>query len=176
MTEAKETHAVYAGSFDPPTLGHEWMIDEALKLFSRLTIVIARNPAKKYTFSYEQRSGMLMSVPDGVLTKYAQHMNIRIATINNELLVDWAAKVTPPVTHLVRGVRNLEDFEYERAMRNVNADRNPAMSTVFLVPLRHLCEISSSFVKGLVGLSGWESLVGKYVSRSVLQALKLNAP
>ena len=167
MTEAKETHAVYAGSFDPPTLGHEWVIAEALKLFSHLTVAVARNTAKKYTFGYEERVSMLRAMMGAGLASFD------INVIENDFLVDWARQRQRVVTHLVRGMRNVDDFEYERAMRNVNEDRNPSIGSVFLVPPRRLCEISSSFVKGLVGFAGWESLAGKYVSPRVLKSLKV---
>jgi pantetheine-phosphate adenylyltransferase len=146
--------AVYAGSFDPITLGHLWMIEQAQTLFDELTVAIGINPEKKYLFSLEDRLAMLREVT-------ATYPNVRVASYENMFLVHYAKKIG--ATFILRGVRNEQDYGYERGMRYVNAELDPAIQTIFLIPPRELVEVSSSFVKGLIGPDGWESILRNYV-------------
>tara|TARA_R110000782_G_scaffold101029_5_gene187479 strand:- start:1540 stop:2070 length:531 start_codon:yes stop_codon:yes gene_type:complete len=154
--------AVYAGSFDPPTTGHVWMIEQGARLFSRLIVAVARNPEKSYTYPLEQRLGWLNEVSKGL-------PNVEITSIENEFLARYAARVG--ARFIVRGIRNEDDYQYERGMRYVNADLSPGLATVFLMPPRELCEISSSFVKGMIGPEGWEDVVKGIVPRPVFRDL-----
>lgn len=159
----QEDTAVYAGSFDPPTTGHVWMIERGARLFSKLIVAVARNPEKSYTFPIEQRLAWLQEVAAGL-------PNVQIASIENEFLARFASRVGAP--YIVRGIRNEDDYQYERGMRYVNADLSPDVSTVFLMPPRELCEVSSSFVKGMVGPAGWEDVVRQMVPGAVFAGLK----
>lgn len=157
------TFGVYAGSFDPLTNGHLWMIRAGAALFDRFVVLVGDNPDKRYTFSTSARLGFVKAVSlDGALFKSG--------LVGNAFLADVAAKMG--ATHLLRGVRSSADFEYERGMRNVNGDRAPGLTTVLLCPPRDLCEVSSSMVKGLVGPEGWRDLVAKYVPPATLAALE----
>lgn len=158
MTET----AVYAGSFDPPTNGHVWMIERAASLFERLVVAVARNPEKPYTYPLEQRLGWLKEVT-------ASHGNVEVASIENEFLAHYAARVG--AAFVIRGIRNEADYQYERGMRYVNSDLNPGLTTVFLMPPRELCEVSSSFVKGMIGPEGWAGIVKGYVPGCVFEDL-----
>ena len=73
--------------------------------------------------------------------------------------------------YVLRGIRSEEDYRFEHAMRNVNEDMAPAVTTVFLVPPREICEVSSSFIKGLVGVEGWREVVKPYVPAPVYEKL-----
>jgi pantetheine-phosphate adenylyltransferase len=158
------THAVYGGSFDPITNGHVWMIEAALKLFDHVRIAIADNPDKKYTFTLDERIAM-------VEAKYGDlEPTVSVSWIGNSFLANYADWVC--ATHLLRGIRNATDAEYERGMRNINGDIHRRIETVFLMPPRELCEVSSSMVKGLVGPDGWEKVVERYVPSATLEALK----
>ncbi len=159
------TIGLYAGSFDPITNGHVWMIQQGAALFGTLVVLVGVNPAKRYTFTENERLEMMVPVLDA----FAPSATLG-PPIGNAFLVDVAQKMG--ATHLLRGVRSAADFEYERSMRNVNADRAPGVTTVLLTPPRDLCEVSSSMVKGLVGPEGWEDLVAKYVPAGVLEKLK----
>jgi len=150
--------AVYAGSFDPPTNGHLWMIKEGTRLFDELVVAIGINPEKKSTFSIEERCGMLK----GIIRKYP---NTRVDKYENQFLVNYASSIG--VGYILRGIRTERDFGYERDMRYVNSDQNPDITTVFLTPPREIAETSSSLVKGLVGPDGWEEVVEGYVPRNV---------
>jgi phosphopantetheine adenylyltransferase len=69
-------------------------------------------------------------------------------------------------------VRNEQDYGYERGMRYINAEFDAAVQTVFLIPPRELIEVSSSFVKGLVGPAGWEGVLPKYVPAPVCELFR----
>lgn len=159
---ARASHAVYAGSFDPITNGHVWMIEQGVRLFDRLTVAVADNPDKKYAFDLEKRVKLVQAVCD--------QAGGEVAWIGSRFLVDYAKLAD--ASHLLRGIRNAADAEYERAMRNVNGDHAPRVQTIFLMPPRELCEVSSSMVKGLVGPDGWEKVVERYVPAATLQALQ----
>ena len=153
--------ALYAGSFDPVTLGHMYMIREGARLFDKLIVAIGINPGKRYTFSLEERLRLIQLVTRGI-------PNVHIDSFENRFLVDYAKDVGANYT--LRGIRNAHDYEYERTMRQINADIEPEISTVFLMPPRELAELSSSFVKGLVGPKGWKKVVKEYVPPSVYKA------
>jgi len=153
---------VYAGSFDPLTVGHVWMIAEGAKLFPSFIVAIGRNPDKRYTFTDAERLTMLTEAAKA-------HRHVRVDSFENEYLIDYARSVG--ATHILRGIRSSADFEYERFMRNINGDLAPGLTTVFLLPPREIAEVSSSMVKGLIGPRGWEKIVRPYVPPPVYRQL-----
>ncbi|OYV04804.1 MAG: pantetheine-phosphate adenylyltransferase [Verrucomicrobiales bacterium VVV1] len=154
--------AVYAGSFDPPTNGHLWMIERGLEMFDKLIVAIGNNPSKHYSFSVEKRIALLRaSVPSCE--------RLTIAHFDNRYLVDYA--MTMGAESILRGIRSPDDYEYERVMRHINADMAPSITTVFLMPPREMAEVSSSMVKSLIGPEGWEDIVRRYVPSPVFDAL-----
>lgn len=155
--------AVYAGSFDPPTNGHLWMIKRGLEMFDRLIVAIGSNPAKTYSYSIPQRLDMLRaSVP--------QSARLEVAYFNNRYLVEYAKK--QKAAYVLRGIRSPADYEYERVMRHINSDMAPEITTVFLMPPRDFAEVSSSMIKSLTGPEGWEETVKRYVPPQVFEVLK----
>lgn len=155
--------AVYAGSFDPPTNGHVWMIEQGAKLFDKLIVAVGTNPDKSYAFSAEERVAMLKEI-----TKGSPH--ITVESFKDQYLVEYTKKAG--ANYMLRGIRSTPSYEYERGMKYVNSDMEPGVATVFLMPPRNLAEISSSLVKGMVGPEGWETMVSKYVPHAVLEFLK----
>jgi pantetheine-phosphate adenylyltransferase len=153
---------VYAGSFDPLTIGHLWMIERGTCLFDRLIVAIGLNPDKHYAFSLEERISMLKQS-----TK--QFKNVTIANFSNEFLIGYAQSVG--ATHILRGIRSESDYEFERVMRNINGDLDDKITTVFLMPPRDIAEVSSSMVKGLIGPKGWKTIVREYVPKPVYNGL-----
>jgi len=153
---------VYAGSFDPITNGHLWMIEQGARLFDELVVAVGVNPAKAGTFPVEERLGFLREV----LRPFS---NARIERFEGQYLVHFARAAK--AGYILRGIRSEGDYEYERTMRHINEDLDPGVTTVFLMPPRAIAEISSSFVKGLVGPQGWEAIVKKYVPEPVHRAL-----
>lgn len=155
--------AVYAGTFDPLTNGHLWMIERGADRFDALVVAIGTNPSKLCLFTVEERLEMLKAS-----TKHLK--NVRVETYDNQFLVRYAQSIG--AKSIVRGIRSESDLEYERAMRHINSDMDPTITTWFLMPPRDIAEVSSSMVKSLVGPEGWEGVVSKYVPGPVLQKIK----
>jgi len=155
--------AVYAGSFDPLTNGHLWMVKQGLKLFDELIVAIGINPDKRYTFSLEERLELLHECLDSP-------SHLVIDSFENQFLVHYAA--AKRARFILRGIRTPNDYDYERGMRYINEDLKPEITSVFLMPPREIAEVSSSFVKGLIGPDGWQEIVKQYVPEPVYRALK----
>jgi pantetheine-phosphate adenylyltransferase len=152
----KKRLGVYAGSFDPLTIGHLWMIEQGVTLFDRLIVAVGINPDKHYTFSLAERMVMLRE-------SLKQYRNLSVTSFTNRYLIDYA--------HILRGIRSESDYEFERTMRNINGDLDSRICSVFLMPPRDIAEVSSSMVKGLVGPKGWQKVVRKYVPDPVYHRL-----
>ena len=150
--------AVYAGSFDPITNGHLWMVEEGAQLFDELVVAIGTNPAKNYTFSLDERMAMLKETLGHI-------PNVIVDEFENQYLVGYAKSIS--AGYVLRGIRTEADYGYERGMRHVNDDMEPEVTTVFLMPPRKITEVSSSLVKGLIGPSGWQEVVATYVPAPV---------
>ena len=155
---ALKRRAVYAGSFDPVTNGHLYVISEGARLFDQLIVAVGDNPSKKYSFSVSERMALLGVCVMG-------YRNVRFERFDGQYLVDFANAHS--ADYVIKGMRNSSDFEYERTMRQINGDLAPNITTLFVIPPRELCEISSSFVKGLVGPKGWERVVKRYLPAPV---------
>src|SRR5678815_4749786 len=153
---------VYAGSFDPLTIGHMWMIEQGASLFDKLLVAIGSNPDKRYTFTVDERLTMLRE-------SVGHFKTVTEMSFTNRYLMDFARSVR--ATHVLRGIRSGSDYEFERSMRYINGDIEKNICTVFLMPPRDIAEVSSSMVKGLVGPKGWQSVVRKYVPPDVYRRL-----
>jgi pantetheine-phosphate adenylyltransferase len=151
--------AIYAGSFDPLTLGHTWMIEQGILLFDELIVAIGENPQKKYFFSVEERLKMIKE-------EYLQN-KIKIKILTSEYLVNYAEETG--CEYMIRGIRNSEDFQYENMLKEVNLSINPNIKTVFFMPPKELSVVSSSMVKSLIGPKGWENELSKYLPSKVHQ-------
>ncbi len=153
--------AIYAASFDPPTNGHLWIINEAAKLFSDLRIVIGINPTKKTMFSVNERIFMLKEM--------TRHLGsaVSIQTMYDRFLVDFGPKMN--INHIIRGIRSATDYEYEKQMNDINRRINKNVTAWYLLPPPKIASTSSSTVKSLIGPAGWELEVSKYVPDSCLQ-------
>lgn len=154
--------AVYAGTFDPATFGHVWMIERGAELFDRLIVAIGVNPDKRCMFSVEDRQELLRA-------SCKQFSNVEVGAFGNKFLIHYAQSVE--AQFILRGIRNGGDYEFERVMRNINGDITSGITTIFLMPPRDIAEVSSSMVKGLIGPEGWEELVKKYVPDNVFKKL-----
>jgi pantetheine-phosphate adenylyltransferase len=152
------TTAVYAGSFDPITLGHKDIIIRARMIFDVVIIAVGYNPAKKTLFSVNERIDLInKSIGNGV----------EVLPFEG-LLVDFCQKHQASV--IVRGLRAVTDFEYELGLAAVNRTQNAAIETVFFPTHHELSFTSSSTVKEIARLNG---KLSPYVSPHVEKALKL---
>lgn len=145
---------VYAGSFDPITNGHMWMIKEGSKLFDEFVVVLGNNPDKHYTFSVEERLRLIEESTRDM-------ENVKLNFMENCFLVRYAESIG--ANYILRGIRTENDYSFERVMKHINSDINSQIKTVFLIPPREIAEVSSSMVKGLIGPEGWQDIVEKYV-------------
>jgi len=150
--------AVYAGSFDPITNGHLWLVEQGAQLFDELIVAIGDNPEKRYTFPLHERLGMLHASLAGL-------PGVTVTSFLNQYLVNYARSVG--ASYILRGIRDGRDYEYERGMRHVNDDLQPEVTTIFLMPPRRIAEVSSSMVKALIGPAGWPEIVQRYVPAPV---------
>ncbi len=155
--------AVYAGTFDPFTFGHLWMVETGAKLFDTLVVAIGENPGKIPMFTTNDRLALIREC--------TSHLsNIQVTSFPQQYLIAYARDVG--AQYIVRGIRSLQDYEYESAMLDINRDIGDGIETVILIPPVQLARVSSSMVKGLIGPDGWESVVSKYVPPVVLAKFK----
>ena len=136
--------AIYPGSFDPPTRGHEDLIRRSLLLSDRLIVAVAVNVSKQPLFGVEERLAMLR-------TAVGQDPRIEFVSFEG-LLADFARRVGASV--VVRGLRAVSDFEYEFQMALMNRQLHPSLETVFLVPALVLTYLSSSLVREVARFGG----------------------
>ncbi len=132
--------ALFAGSFDPFTRGHEAVVEEALRLFDEVVIGVGENVSKKGLLSVDDRCRLIEDV-------YADNERVRVAKYST-LTGDFAHEVGATV--LVRGVRNTIDFEFERTIEATNRNLFPELTTVLLVTPAEYMHISSSTVRELL--------------------------
>lgn len=132
--------ALFAGSFDPFTRGHEVVVEEALHLFDEVVIGVGENVSKKSLLSVEQRCRLIEDI-------YTNESRVKVATYNT-LTGDFAREVGATV--LVRGVRNTVDFEFERTIEATNRELFPELTTVLLPTPAEYMHISSSMVRELL--------------------------
>lgn len=153
------TRALYSGSFDPVTLGHLDVVHRAAAAFDELTVVVGNNPAKKYVFTLEERARFLRhSIRDE---------RVAIRTIQNQLLADYAYEAG--ISVIVKGVRNMQDYDYERMMHEINITQQRGIDTHILIARTQLNHVSSSAVKELCRYQGFTH---EYVPLIVKEALE----
>jgi pantetheine-phosphate adenylyltransferase len=154
------TKALFVGSFDPPTLGHQWLITEALNRYDEVAIAVTVNSAKKSMFTLEERFNMLREIVPA---------QVSVGSFSDVYSVDYAESIDANV--LVRGIRNDADREYENVIARINSQINPSVRTEFLEAPPGLADISSSMVKMMIGPRGWEYVASQYVAPEVLVRL-----
>ena len=146
--------AVFPGSFDPITLGHEDIILRGLPIFDEIVIAIGKNSEKKYMFSEAQRIGFLKSV-------FKQHSKIRITTYSG-LTTDFCKKIE--ADFILRGLRNPADFEFEKAIAHTNRTLS-GIETLFFLTAAKTSYISSSIVRDVIRNGGdYSPLVAENLS------------
>ena len=154
--------ALYPGSFDPFTNGHLDILHRATKLFEKVVVTVAVNNEKKSVFSGDERVHLIQECLSG--TEWGTRVQITQFT---GLLVDHAKKMNAHT--LIRGVRQISDFEYEFRMALTNKRLAPSIDTVFLMPDEQLTFISASLVKEV---AYWGGDLSSFVPKHVEIALK----
>ena len=150
--------AVFPGSFDPITLGHEDVISRAIPLFDEIYIAIGINSNKKYMFSLDQRKKFIEEC-------FQEYKNVKVITYEG-LTVDLCKK--HDIDYIIRGLRNPADFEFEKAIAHTNRDLAP-IETVFLLTAAKTSYISSSIVREvLINGGDVSSLVPNCISSKIV--------
>ena len=145
MPETTARTAVYSGTFDPITLGHEDVMRRAAGLFDELIVAVAVAHHKKTQFSLNERLAMV--------EESARRLPGRVRALPFDgLIMDFCR--ANGAQAVVRGIRNLTDFDYEAQMAAMNRKLQPAVETVFLLPQAELQCISSTLVREIAKLGG----------------------
>ena len=152
--------AVYSGTFDPFTLGHDDVVRRASGLFDQLIIAVAVAHHKKTLFSLDARVQQVRDATESMA-------GVRVLPFDG-LIMDFCA--AHQACAVVRGIRNLTDFDYEAQMAAMNRKLRPEVETVFLLPEAPLACISSTLVREISKLGGQ---VGQMVSPSIAAELAL---
>ncbi|WP_422362409.1 pantetheine-phosphate adenylyltransferase [Reichenbachiella sp.] len=129
--------ALFPGSFDPFTKGHEDIVRRALKLFDEVVVAIGYNSAKSRYFEVEY-------MVERVKSAFKSNENVSVM-VYNELTADLAKKTD--ASFLIRGLRNTTDFEYENSISQVNRYLNSQLETVFLITSPEYAHISSTIIR-----------------------------
>lgn len=152
-------HAVYAGSFDPVTLGHTAIIQRACRLYDKVTVAIGENPKKTGLFTVEERKALLRDA-------LSDKAPVEVDSFSG-LLIDYCSRVGAGV--IVRGLRLMTDFELEFQLGLANRDLAPDLETVFVLTEHEHVYISSSLVKEIASNGGDFT---QYVPKAVTKALR----
>jgi len=159
----KNSIALCPGSFDPPTLGHINIIERALELFDKVVVAVAINTSKKGTFTPEERVEMLKSLFKG-------RKNIQIDTFSG-LLVNYARDKKAKA--IIRGLRTVQDYEYEFQMALANQKMAPDIETIFMMTESQYSHISSSIIKEVIYFGGsGKGMIHPLVEKKLKEKLK----
>ncbi len=159
MSKLNHRVAIYPGTFDPITRGHEDLVRRAASLFDKLILAIAESPSKQPRFPLADRVEMAQEILGDV-------PNVEIVGFNT-LLMDFVHAQGAKV--IVRGLRAVSDFEYEFQMAGMNRSLYPEVETVFLTPGEQYMFISATMVREIARLGGD---VGKFVQPCVEKRLR----
>lgn len=153
-------NAIYAGSFDPLTYGHINIILRAVRMYGKLTVAVANNPEKKYLFSTSERSGFIQSldIPKVKVVELPEKRLVADFAFENEFNV------------LVKGVRSLQDYDYEKLLHEVSLTQQLGIDTSILLCDPSLGHVSSSASKELCKLYGD---IRDYVPLHVKRAMEI---
>ncbi|TDQ07079.1 pantetheine-phosphate adenylyltransferase [Pedobacter metabolipauper] len=136
--------ALFPGSFDPITIAHVDILKRALPLFDKIVVGIGLNSSKQGYLSAEKREEIVKTV-------FAGYSNVAVQTYEG-LTVDFCKKIN--ATYMVRGVRSVGDFEYEKAIAQINQTMMPEMETIILLSKPEYSAISSTIVRDILRNNG----------------------
>lgn len=148
--------ALYAGTFDPWTFGHEDIFLQASQLFDEVVILVCDNPLKKSMFSLNERVDMIEKLhPTTTVTKNESFPTVHIAELFH-------------CTHLIRGIRSITDFEYEIQLANMNSRISQKVNTVYFTPELSNQYTSSTMVREFLRLN---QDIGGLVPKKIKEAI-----
>ena len=156
---SKNRIAVYPGTFDPITLGHEDIVRRAANLFDEVIVAVAGSTNKRTMFSFEERVSLAQAVFKGA-------SNVKVMGFSG-LLMQFVQEQGAQM--VVRGLRAASDFEYEFQLAGMNRKLFPKLETIFLTPAEQYLFLSSTLVREVAILDGD---VSQFVSSTVDAAIK----
>jgi pantetheine-phosphate adenylyltransferase len=148
--------AIYPGSFDPWTEGHQDVLRAALGIFDRVVVAVLQNPDKHPMFTLDQRLGMIGSAIGADLD--VDGSRVQIVSNSHDLAVNVARAYK--ADWMIRGLRLGGEYEKELAASLVNASLDAGVQTVYIPPLQHHIHISSTVVRQLLGFKATEMVEG----------------
>lgn len=150
---------VFAGTFDPITKGHAFVVNKCLEMFDKVVIAIGVNTDKSPMFSLEDRKKMISLAFNG-------EKRVEISTFTG-MLTDFMKENQIKVN--VRGIRDIDDYKYETTMERYNRDMYPEMTTIYIPTPKELVHISSSAMRNILALKGDAS---EYLPNGVWEFIK----
>ncbi|KTD64664.1 pantetheine-phosphate adenylyltransferase [Legionella spiritensis] len=159
MADRMEHRVIYPGTFDPVTNGHVDIIKRAATIFPDIVVAVASNAAKRPFLPLETRIRLIRDA-------LADVNGVRVLGFQN-LLIDFVQEQHAKI--ILRGLRAVNDFEYEFQLAGMNRKLSQDIETIFLTPSEHLMFISSSLVREIAGLGGD---VSQFVPAGVVKALQ----
>lgn len=161
MSPHRPVVAIYPGSFDPITKGHEDLVRRTLRVTDRLVIAVSSTSteSKEHLFDVYERVELIQEI-------FAEDEHVEVSRFDG-LLVDFARDLGAQV--VIRGLRAVSDFDYELQMAQMNQELGPEIETLFLVPEVEYSFLSASLVREVASLGGD---VSRFVSAPVLRRLK----
>ena len=161
MSPHRPVIAIYPGSFDPITKGHEDLVRRTLRVMDRLVIAVSSTStvSKEHLFDVNERVELIQEI-------FAKDDHVEVSRFDG-LLVDFARDLGAQV--VIRGLRAVSDFDYEFQMAQMNQELGPEIETLFLVPEVEYSFLSASLVREVASLGGD---VSRFVSALVLRRLK----
>ena len=149
--------AVFPGSFDPFTVGHEDLVLRALNLFDSIIVAVGVHSMKQSLMTIDARVKMIAKV-------FAAHEQVTVDSFEG-LTVDYCKKVS--ATHMLRGIRTAADFEYERAIAQINKKMLPTVESVFLLTSPEHTPVNSTIIREIIRNRG-------DVSQFIPEGIKIN--
>lgn len=155
--------AICAGSFDPPTLGHLNIVERGLKVFDKLVVALGTNIAKQPILTVSERLDLLTKL-------FADQKNVEVTSFDG-LLVNFARQKNCKI--LLRGIRNMSDYEYESQMALANKALHPDLETVFMMTEGKYSHLSSTFIREIIASGGsCEGMIHPLVEKVLKKKLK----
>ncbi len=155
---SKTVKAIYPGTFDPLTLGHENIVVRSAQMFDHVVLAVAHAHHKKTLFTLSERMEMAKAA-------LQSHPNVQVMAFDG-LVKDFAIQVGAKV--MVRGVRSMTDFDYESQLAGMNKLLSPELETIFLTPDAQYQSLSSTLIREISSLGG---NVAQWVSSPIEKAL-----
>lgn len=159
--------AICPGSFDPITNGHLNIIERGLKIFDKLIVAVAANTTKKPIFTPEERLLMLKEI-------YKDSKNVEVDSFEG-LLVEYAKK--RGVKTILRGIRNMSDYEYESQLVLANKTLDPDMEFIYMMTEGKYAHLSSSIIKEVITFGGsGHGMIHSIVEKKLKEKLRSERP